>query len=175
MVADRFPEHTLAQCAFKVFTVQTAQRNLLCRVQARFQPAVCGNANTVAVRAKTVAHRANQTDFPLPARHSVQFRNAFIRQTLQFRQGVQHRIRGKKPLTRPVRALTDRHEFNKAHLKFSVLRQLRQCRNLILVYAAEQHGIQLCAAESGVPRRVQTGQRIRERAAARQRRKFILI
>ena len=41
--------------------------------------------------------------------------------------------------------------------------------------AAEQHGIQLCTAESGVPRRVQTGQRIRERAAARQRRKFILI
>ena len=67
---------------------------------------------------------------------------------------MQHRIRREKPLTRPVRALTDRHEFNKAHLKFSVLRQLRQCRNLILVYAAEQHGIQLCAAESGVPRRV---------------------
>ena len=155
--------------------MQTAQRNLLRRVQARFQPAVCGNADAVAVGAETVAHRANQTDFPLPAGHSIPFRNAFIRQTLQLRQGVQHRVRREKPLTRPVRALTDRHEFNEAHLIFPVLRQLRQCRNLVRVYAAEQHGIQLCTAESGVPRRVQTGQRIRERAAARQRREFILI
>ena len=52
MVADRFPKHTLAQCAFKVFAVQTAQRNLLRRVQARFQPAVCGNADAVAVGAE---------------------------------------------------------------------------------------------------------------------------
>ena len=144
-------------------------------MQARFQPAVCGNADAVAVRAETVAHRADEADFPLPSGHLVQFRDALVRQTLQLRQGVQHRVRGEKPLTRPVRALPDGHEFNKAHLKFSVLRQLRQCRNLILVYAAEQHGIQLCAAESGVPRRIQTGQRIRERAAARQRREFILI
>ena len=54
MVADRFPEHTLAQCAFKVFAVQTAQRNLLRRVQARFQPAVCGNADAVAVGHRSV-------------------------------------------------------------------------------------------------------------------------
>ena len=155
--------------------MQTAQRNLLRRVQTRFQPAVCGNTDAVAVGAETVAHRANQTNFSLPAGHSIQFRNAFIRQTLQLRQGVQHRVRREKPLTRPVRAFPDRHEFNEAYLIFPVLRQLRQCRNLVRVYADEQHGIQLCTAESGVPRRIQTGQRIRERAAARQRRKFILV
>ena len=155
--------------------MQTAQRNLLRRVQTRLEFSVRRDTDTVAVRAETVAHRANQTNFPLPAGYSIPFRNAFIRQALQLRQGVQHRVRREKPLTRPVRALTDRHEFNEAHLIFPVLRQLRQCRNLVRVYAAEQHGIQLCTAESGVPRRVQTGQRIRERAAARQRRKFILI
>ena len=112
-----------------------------------------------------------QTDFPLPAGHSIQFRNAFIQQTLQLRQGVLGRRN--RSLSQSPR--TDRHEFNEAYLIFPVLRQLRQCRNLILVYAAEQHGIQLCAAESSVPRRIQTGQRIGERAAARQRRKFILI
>ena len=175
MVADRFPEHTLAQCAFKVFAVQTAQQNLLRRVQARFQPAVCGNADAVAVGAETVAHRANQTDFPLPAGHSIQFRNAFIRQTLQLRQGVQHRVRREESLTRPVRAFPDGHELDEPHLVSSIRRQRGQRRDFVLVYTAEQHGIQLCTAESGVPRRVQTGQRIRERAAARQRRKFILI
>ena len=175
MVADRFPKHTLAQCALELRAVQTAQQNLLRRVQTRFQPAVCGNADAVAVRAETVAHWADQTDFPLPSGHSVQFRNAFIRQTLQLRQGVQHRVRGEKPLTRPVCAFPDRHEFNKAHLIFSVLRQLRQCRNLILVYAAEQHGIQLCAAKTHIPRGLHSRKRIRECAAARQRREFILI
>ena len=54
--------------------------------------------------------------FPFQPVHSIPFRNAFIRQTLQLRQGVQHRVRREKPLTRPVRALTDRHEFNEAHL-----------------------------------------------------------
>ena len=155
------------------FTVQTAQRNSCAECRHGFT--VC-NANAALKSAqKRWLIGRTETDF-LPAGHS-----ATIPQRLYLADAAAPAGRSTTSAERkPSRVASPRTHRSaqpgaKRTSNFSVLRWLRQCRNFILVCAAEQHGIQLCAAESSVPRRVQTGQRIRERAAARQRREFILF
>ncbi len=71
--------------------------------------------------------------------------------------------------------ITDRHESLKRHHIFPFLRQLRTVPESHPRFTPPSSTAFSFVPGIRRPRRVQTGQRIRERAAARQRRKFILI